>query len=80
MGLAGAAKTDGEKLQRRLIRRRREHLRDLLRGATQRGVELPWGEARLGDFVDGGEVPSVDFFDLDEELPGDNAFTPLVIE
>ena len=72
--LKGTPLQETERRQRRTATRRRDALRELLRGAARRGA-LPWGDSQLEGFTQDGSVANpVDLDALDESMEGDEAF------
>jgi hypothetical protein len=72
--LRGTPLTEAERRQRRFATQRRDALRELLRGAAQKGL-LPWGDSQLEDFTSDGTVSHpIDLESLDESIEGNEGF------
>ena len=65
-----------EQRQRRVARRLRDALRELLHSAARLGA-LPWGMVHIADFAASGKVQPAQFVDLDEEVDGDSKLNPI---
>ena len=76
-----ASRAPAERQQRRIARRRRDALRELLRRAARLGA-LPWGKVHIADFSESGEVLTTAdaFVNLDEDLPGDSEFNSINLD
>ena len=62
--------------QRRVARRLRDALRELLHSAAWLGA-LPWGMVHIASFAASGKVQPAQFVDLDEEVDGDSKLNPI---
>ena len=72
--LTGSARTEAERQQRRIARRLRDKLRELLRFCANMEV-LEYGETLLTDFTADGQLTSTrTIIDCDQALPGDSEF------
>ena len=76
----GVKRAAAERDQRRIARRRRDALRELLRRAAALNA-LPWGEVRVGDFMRDPTIAAQEaaaFVNLDEDMEGDETFDPTI--